>query len=101
MLEANPDLGYRDVQSILAHATRHPESASWKQNAANDHNLGGHFFNDDMGFGIVDGFAAVRLAETWKKVQTAQNEQFAGARIFDLNQVIPDGDEINGFTQTF
>jgi Ca2+-binding RTX toxin-like protein len=101
MLEANPDLGYRDVQSILAHATRHPESASWKQNAANDHNLGGHFFNDDMGFGIVDGFAAVRLAETWQKVQTAQNEQFAGERIFDLNQVIPDGDDINGFTQTF
>ena len=101
MLEANPNLGYRDVQSILAHSTRHPDSASWKQNSASDHNLGGHYFNDDMGFGIVDGFAAVRLAETWQSAQTAQNEQYAGARKFDINTMITDGDEESGLSYQF
>ena len=101
MLEANPELGYRDVQAILAHSTRHPESASWKVNAADSHNLGGLYFNDDMGFGIVNAHSAVRLAETWSATNTAHNEAFAGARLLDISEVIPDGDQEGGYVATF
>ena len=90
MLEANPTLGYRDVQAILAHASRNPDSASWKSNGAKDFNLGGHLFNDDMGFGIIDAKAAVRLAESWQTQQTAHNEVFAAARKGNLNDLLPD-----------
>jgi len=101
MLEANPDLGYRDVQAILAHSTRHPETASWKVSAGDSHNLGGLYFNDDMGFGIVNAHSAVRLAETWQTTNTAHNEAFAGARLLDISKVIPDGDQEGGYVATF
>ena len=101
MLEANPHLGYRDVQAILAHSTRHPDSASWKTNAGNNHNLGGLSFNDDMGFGIVNAHSAVRLAETWQATHTAHNEAFAGARLLDIAEVIPDGDQDTGYVAKF
>jgi len=101
MLEANPNLGYRDVQEILAHSTRHPDSASWKVNASDSHNLGGLSFNDDMGFGIVNAHSAVRLAETWQATNTAHNEAFAGARLLDISEVIPDGDQEGGYIATF
>ena len=80
MLEANPNLGYRDIQEILTHSSRNPDTASWKTNGANNFNLGGHLYNDDMGFGIIDAKAAVRLAESWQSQQTAHNEVFAAAR---------------------
>ena len=101
MLEANPKLGYRDVQSILAHAATHPDTAAWKVNASGQHNLGGLYFNDDMGFGIVDAHAAVRLAETWQATSTAHNEAYAGARLLDVAEVIPDGDQEAGYSARF
>ena len=90
MLEANPNLGYRDIQEILTHSSRNPDTASWKTNGANNFNLGGHLYNDDMGFGIVDAKAAVRLAESWQSQQTAHNEVFAAARQGNLNDLLPD-----------
>ena len=101
MLEANPTLGYRDVQAILAHSGRHPDSASWKVNTGDSHNLGGLSFNDDMGFGIVNAHSAVRLAETWQATNTAHNEAFAGARLLDIAEVIPDGDQDTGYVANF
>ena len=101
MLEANPDLGYRDVQEILAHASRNPDSASWKTNGASNFNLGGHLFNDDMGFGIVDTKAAVRLAESWQTQQTAHNEVFAASRQGNLNDLLPDLVNNDGINYTF
>ncbi|MGE7414068.1 S8 family serine peptidase [Methylobacterium tarhaniae] len=66
MLEANPHLGYRNVQEILAYSAATPETvATWKTNGATDWNGGGHLFNDDLGFGLIDAHAAVRLAESW------------------------------------
>ena len=90
MLEANPNLGYRDIQEILTHSSRNPDTASWKTNGANNFNLGGHLYNDDMGFGIIDAKAAVRLAESWQSQQTAHNEVFAAARQGNLNDLLPD-----------
>jgi Ca2+-binding RTX toxin-like protein len=101
MLEVNPDLGYRDVQEILAHASRNPDSASWKTNGASNFNLGGHLFNDDMGFGIVDARAAVRLAESWQTQQTAHNEVFAASRQGNLNDLLPDLVNNDGINYTF
>jgi len=101
MLEANADLGYRDVQEIVAHASRHPSSADWKINAGTDHNLGGMYFNDDMGFGIIDAHAAVRLAETWQTQHTAHNEAYVGVRDLGTDHIIPDGIDGASLTSTF
>jgi Ca2+-binding RTX toxin-like protein/subtilisin-like proprotein convertase family protein len=77
MLEANPDLGYRDVQEILALSARQidPASSSWETNGATNWNGGGHLVSNDFGFGLVDAHAAVRLAETWTTTHDAANEQ--------------------------
>lgn len=67
MLEANPGLGYRDVQDILAAAARPVDAAaaSWITNGARTWNGGGQKFSNDYGFGLVDAAASVRLAESW------------------------------------
>jgi Ca2+-binding RTX toxin-like protein len=100
MLEANPELGYRDVQEILIFASTHPDNQDWKVNGASNFNLNGLSFNDKAGFGIVDAYAAVQLAKTWTKESTAINEVSAFAREFDLTDAIPDG---NGsvYTRSF
>jgi hypothetical protein len=82
MLEANPRLGWRDVQEILAHTARHvgspigggpveDEAFSWSFNGATTWNGGGLHFSNDYGFGLVDARAAVRLAESWRQQQTS------------------------------
>jgi Ca2+-binding RTX toxin-like protein len=91
MLEANPGLGYRDVQKILALSASHPDTMTWKTNGATDWNLGGLKFNDTVGFGVVDAYSAVCLAETWLDCSTAINEVSASARAFGLGVSIPDG----------
>lgn len=72
MLEANPALGYRDIQIILAAAARSsvtkngdfaPTGGSWL-------NGGGPTFSHRLGFGVVDAAAAVRLAEAWTRPRT-------------------------------
>jgi subtilisin-like proprotein convertase family protein len=74
MLEANPRLGYRDVQEILAlSAYKPPNMGSFFTNGAATWNGGGMTYSDDFGFGIVDATAAVRLAETWNVQQTHAN----------------------------
>ncbi len=67
MLEANPDLGYRDVQEILALSARQTDAANatWRFNGAENWNGGGMHHSRDYGFGMLDVTAAVRLAETW------------------------------------
>lgn len=61
MLEARPDLGWRDVQSILALTARRnqPEHASWARNGA------GHWYSPAFGFGVVNASAAVLRARSW------------------------------------
>lgn len=78
MLQANPELGYRDVQEILAYsAVRLPQpGAQWEFNAASNWNGGGLHFNSGVhrfGFGLIDATAAVRLAETWGSTHTLAN----------------------------
>ena len=77
MLEANPTLGYRDVQDILVLSSEKldPTSTSWGTNGATNWNGGGNIVSNDYGFGLVDAHAAVRLAETWTEQNTSANEQ--------------------------
>ncbi|MEY8831203.1 S8 family serine peptidase [Sedimentitalea sp. XS_ASV28] len=91
MLDANPNLGWRDVQEILSYSARHVGSdvgaaatgneqstqingASWRWNDADNWNGGGLHFSNDYGFGLVDAKAAVRLAETWTRTSTNAND---------------------------
>ncbi|WP_349617743.1 S8 family serine peptidase [Azotobacter salinestris] len=94
MLEANPGLGWRDVQNILAYSatgtgslhngTRSNENFAWKWNGADDWNGGGLHFSEDYGYGMVNAFNAVRMAEVWSAFQTAAtsaNEAHIDSRI--------------------
>lgn len=67
MLEANPKLGWRDVQQILAITAKkvNDPNTDTVWNGATNWNGGGMHTSHDYGFGEVDARAAVRLAETW------------------------------------
>ncbi|MGK3118991.1 S8 family serine peptidase [Pseudomonas corrugata] len=95
MLEANPELGYRDVQQILALSARKvaDPTTSWQDNGGQNWNGGGMHVSHDYGYGEVDARAAVRLAETWSLQQTFHNE-FSLIKPLEsgvLNRTITDG----------
>lgn len=80
MLQANPNLGYRDIQEILAYSAHRSglaDSASfgdgWRTNGADNFNGGGLHFSDAFGYGFLNVHDAVRLAETWTQQQTFAN----------------------------
>ena len=99
LLEANPNLGYRDVQLILAYSARQiaTETNTWKSNGAKNHNGGGLHYDavtHNLGFGMVDALAAVRLAESWKGVPlTSQNVIEVSAKVAQPKN-IPDGSSL-------
>ena len=64
MLEANPNLTYRDVQHIIANTARINDANDngWQVNGA------GHDVSHKYGFGVIDAGAAVNMAETWTTV---------------------------------
>lgn len=67
MLQANPGLGWRDVQEILGDSAyvRPDLLASFTRNGAADWNGVGRHFADGLGFGTVDANVAVSLAKAW------------------------------------
>ncbi len=78
MLEANPNLGYRDVQEILVQSSRRAifieaDGVQSIVNRAVNWNGGGLMTGDDFGFGKIDARAAVRLAESWQVKSTTAN----------------------------
>jgi subtilisin-like proprotein convertase family protein len=83
MLQANPKLGWRDIQEILAYSATEvdPTGSDWTYNGANNWNGGGLHTSDDYGFGEVDALAAVRLAETWQSTDTSSNEHIQSASL--------------------
>lgn len=94
MLDANPDLGWRDVQAILAHSADPIRvaqipfldptdwTAFW-DNTPQTWNGGGLIYSGAYGFGGLDTRAAVRLAETWGEgdegARTSRNERIVTA----------------------
>jgi subtilisin-like proprotein convertase family protein len=75
MLSVNPNLGWRDVQEILADSAYAPPPSisGFVVNAAGDWNGGGRQFSDDFGFGVVDADVAVNLARAWTEQSTDSN----------------------------
>jgi subtilisin-like proprotein convertase family protein len=94
MLEANPHLGYRDVQQILAYTARQAGAPSnWATNGAHDWNGGGLQYDDAVqatGFGEVDALAAVRLAATWEGAPRTSANVVNVVRSQTVNAAIPD-----------
>lgn len=83
MLEANPNLTYRDVNDILAHTSERVDvnNPDWTQNGA------GLWVNHEYGFGAIDATAAVDAA--LNHIPLPPEETFSTA-IQGVNQVIPD-----------
>ena len=61
ILEANPELSWRDVQGVLASSSTkiHPEDSSWTRNSAGLHH------SNLYGFGLVNASAAVAMSRNW------------------------------------
>ncbi len=93
MLEANPNLGWRDVQEVLMKSARKLDASDsdWTTNSAGFH------FNHKYGAGMVDADAAVSLSETWGTLGAHTN---LSQSLTNLSQSIPDDDPA-GVTNTF
>ncbi len=113
MLEANANLGWRDVQAVLALSADHTGSAigslapghqennTWFLNHAGNWNGGAQHFSEDYGFGRVNAFAAVRMAEVWSLFspsQTSANEKTVTTGTLIVNKAIAD---LSTFTHQF
>ncbi len=93
MLQANPNLGWRDVQHILAKTAVETGGEPFAINGAGLH------VNHKYGFGLVDAGAAVAMAKTWTNVGTLAT--FSSGTI-SVNQEIPDNPDPNpGVTSNF
>ena len=120
MLDANPDLGWRDVQAILAYSANpvkvgkipyFDEFVDWAVQEApgQSWNGGGLMHSGEYGFGSLDAHAAVRLAETWGEAgegpRTSKNEKVVtvepvkGSEL-SLGVLNQSGDGSNGFVDT-
>jgi subtilisin-like proprotein convertase family protein len=83
MLDANENLTWRDVQTILVETAvqNDPTDPDWETNGA------GFPVNHKYGFGMVDAGAAVALAESWAGV--GDETSYATGQV-NANQAIPD-----------
>jgi subtilisin family serine protease len=93
MLEANPNLGWRDVQEILMKsATKNsPLDPEWIRNGA------GQQFNHNFGAGLVNAGAAVNCARTWRNLGPQKSVTVGKTQ---LNLAIPDNNA-TGVTPLF
>ncbi|HIK90788.1 MAG TPA: hypothetical protein EYG03_02185, partial [Planctomycetes bacterium] len=83
MLEANPNLTYRDVQDILVHTSERVDASDpdWVQNGA------GLWVNHNFGFGGIDATAAVTAAVSHALLGT---ERTGSTGVQAVNLAIPD-----------
>lgn len=114
MLQANPNLSWRDVQEILAESATEndPTDPGWTGNGfgytsdgaivpvdSSGNYAGGtplpagvtvtpFHINNNFGFGEVNAAAAVNLAKTWTPLQPESN---LSSGVVNVNQAIPDG----------
>ena len=93
MLEANPNLSYRDVTDILARTSERidPTHADWSQNGV------GLWVNHTFGFGDIDATAAVNAALTHFSLGPETSKT---SGVIDVNQPIPDAGT-GSLTETF
>ncbi len=93
MLEANPNLGWRDVQEILLRSSKkvNPSDSDWFTNAA------GISHNHKFGGGLIDASAAVTMAQSWVNLPPQLKRTIAQT---GLNVAIPD-QNATGITREF
>jgi subtilisin family serine protease len=91
MLDANPNLSWRDVQHIIAKTADKidPTNPGWLTNGA------GFDFNHDYGFGRLDAEEAVSEALTWNNVSSEVEANYSSSP----NTSIPDN-SATGITET-
>ncbi len=94
MLEANPNLTWRDVQYVLLNTTEQndPTHFSWVTNGA------GYKNSEYYGFGRVDAERAVTTAALWNNIP-AEISESSGVQTVNLNP--PDGGSALTTTYTF
>ncbi len=87
MLEANPNLGWRDVQNILIDSAthNHASDSDWVVNGA------GRLVNHKYGFGAIDAATAVDLAEGWTNLGPQVS---ASSGVINVGQSIPDNNAL-------
>ncbi len=106
MLQANPNLGWRDVQTIFSLSARHTGSAigaptldptetdPWEFNGGDNWNGGGRHYSIDYGYGIANAHDAVRMAESWfltgSAAATSANQSSPTTSISSGGLAIPD-----------
>ena len=92
MLEANPGLGWRDVQHILVNTAMVTDEfdPSWATNGA------GLEFSHQYGFGRADASAAVSAALTWSNVKVEGYAEVSESP----GLAVPDDDPV-GLSRTF
>jgi Ca2+-binding RTX toxin-like protein len=116
MLDANANLGWRDVQDILAASATLTgssivattpgqfENGVWSFNSASNWNGGGMHYHVNYGYGMVNAYNAVRMAEVWSlfgPAQTSANEVTASTGTIAVNAAIPDRvGAVNGMLTT-
>lgn len=83
MLDANPNLTWRDVQHLLVEngVKIDAANADWTINGA------GYDVNHNYGFGSLDAAALCQAAATWQNVDAGISDTLA---LTTLNQAIPD-----------
>ena len=93
ILQANPNLSWRDVSVILATTAKRndPTDLGWSQNGY------GLWINHKYGFGGVDAAAAVAAAKTWKPL--GPELSLRGSEP-NLNMTIPGSASPAGITRT-
>lgn len=121
MLEANPNLGWRDVQNILAMTAFQTgsglgaavpgqnEEHFWFENGAGNWNGGGMHFSNDYGYGNIDPFGAVRMAEALALInqsigqgpRTSSNEMSSSTGSIPVNLAPADGQPASFVSATF
>ncbi len=106
MLEANQNLGWRDVQYILAQTAvkNDPTDAGWDANpdplaVGVQNNGAGLHVNHKYGFGLVDAAAAVAMAKTWVNVPAAVSIT-SPLTLKVVNAIVPDNNPGSGVPDT-
>ena len=94
ILEARPQLTWRDVREILAKSARKndPVNGQWFNNGANI------MVSHNYGFGTIDANAAVAMAKTWTLLP-ADQAPVASTPVVPAVTAIPDGgSSVSSFT---
>jgi len=99
MLEANPDLTWRDVQHILVRTSNKIDSTNEGWFTTYE----GRDFNHAYGYGLVDASSAVNLAENWANATVDVNltEVSVNTGNIDVNEFIFDGNDIGRTSEFF